>query len=99
MTEVTIVNFDYDTDNQLAIYIGNDLFKSGDQYHDKINPWTHGFVNGLNMSNLVNKHFQISAFQIPTNEEEYVDAMPETLEECRTKFSKDWEQVSVETWE
>jgi len=99
MTEVTIVNFDYDAENQLAIYIGNDLFKYGDQYHDAINPWTRGFVNGLNMSNLVNKHFQIYVFQIPTREDEYVDSIPETLEECRNKFSKDWEQVSVETWE
>ena len=102
MTEVTIVKFGYDTDNVLAIYLSNDLYLSGDNYHEDIDGLTKGFVKGLTLSNLVNNHFKISCFRLNSDSCKSIlhgSFVPETLEECRTEFSKDWEQVSSETWE
>jgi hypothetical protein len=101
MTEVTIVDFGWDAENLVAIYLSDDLFLLGDRYHDNINGVTKGFVKGLSLSNLVNNHFKINCFRL--NSDFCTDVLdgsevPETLEECRIKFSKDWEQVSSETW-
>ena len=44
---ITKVDFTGGGDGVHAIYIGGNLHKYGDYYHDKIEEWMEGFVGGL----------------------------------------------------
>lgn len=44
---ITIVEFAPETDSVIASYIDGTLYEWGDCYHDKIDKWLDGFINGL----------------------------------------------------
>lgn len=45
--EVVTVDFRGGGDGVLALYVGGNLYKYGDEYHDKIEDYIRGFVDGL----------------------------------------------------
>lgn len=60
MINLTTVNFCGNGDGITAIYIDGDLFKYGDYYHDKIDEYITGFVDGLkyiNGEDVINLNF------------------------------------------
>ena len=44
---ITTVTFGPEVDYVVAIYIDNELFKYGDEYHDDIKQWIHAFIAGV----------------------------------------------------
>lgn len=50
--EIIKVDFSGGYDGVTAIYVDGKLHRSGDYYHDKIEDWFDGFVNGLQFAGL-----------------------------------------------
>lgn len=44
---LTVVKFDPDGDGVTALYIGDNLNTYGDYYHDKVDDWVEGFLEGV----------------------------------------------------
>jgi len=45
--KVTIVHVHPEGDGVTGLYINDELYRDGDEYHDKIGKWVEGFLEGL----------------------------------------------------
>lgn len=52
MTLITIITFWPDGDWVKAIFIDGELFRYGDEYHDKISTYIDGFIDGFKASKI-----------------------------------------------
>lgn len=56
------VSFAYESDGVTALYIDGKLHTHGDYYHDKIDDWINGFIEGLKYAG---QQVTVASDQIP----------------------------------
>ena len=102
INSVTIVEFGYDVDSILAVYVTKNsktfLYMYGDYYHDKIHEWTRGFTCGLNENN---DDLRVNYYRILSdNCKEILEGTPppKSFTTAIKKFEKVWESGKTEGW-
>ena len=60
--EIDVVHINPEGDGVTALYVDGALYKYGDYYHDKIDFWVEGFIDGVCQ---VKRVFQVKYWELP----------------------------------